>query len=103
MSQAVSALKGARPGVVRVGVAKPMVLPEAGESSTDAAEPLAMVCLHASRKVASKISKSLHVLLVRCCTCTCESHDWLLLGLERCIFYMYICIILHSNTRKESL
>ena len=74
MSQAVSALKGARPGVVRVGVAKPMVLPEAGESSTDAAEPLAMVCLHAPRKVAPKISKSLHALLARC-ICTCEFHD----------------------------
>lgn len=35
LDQAVQALKGAPRGVVRIGVAKPLPVPEIGESSTD--------------------------------------------------------------------
>ncbi len=35
LDQAVQALKGAARGIVRIGVAKPLPLPEIGESSTD--------------------------------------------------------------------
>lgn len=35
LHEAVTALKGAPKGIVRIGVAKPLPLPEIGESSTD--------------------------------------------------------------------
>ena len=35
LHDAVTALKGAQPGIVCIGVAKPIPLPEIGESSTD--------------------------------------------------------------------
>ena len=35
LDQAVQALKGAERGTVRIGVAKPLPLPDIGESSTD--------------------------------------------------------------------
>ena len=35
LEQAVQALKGAQKGTVRIGVTKPLPLPEIGESSTD--------------------------------------------------------------------
>lgn len=41
LDQAVQALKGAPPGIVRISVTKPLPIPEIGESSTD--EPDFMV------------------------------------------------------------